>query len=96
MNVPESGIYIFDNQGNFLQKVSIQIEQRMCFYKEQLFWIEGERLKMYSLATKAIFDLGKLPTSDIESIQIGQEIMTLRSEDKIKVYPIPEGMKRIK
>lgn len=96
MNVPESGIYIFDNQGNFLQKVSIQIEQRMCFYKEHLFWIEGERLKMYSLATRAIFDLGKLPESDIQSIQIGQEIMTFRSKDRIKVYPMPEGMKRLK
>ena len=70
MNVPESGIYIFDNQGNFLQKVAIKIEQRLCFYKEHLFWIEGPSLKMYSLATKGIFDLGKLPESEIESIQI--------------------------
>lgn len=96
MNVPESGIYIFDNQGNFLQKVPIQIEQRMCFYKEHLFWIAGEKLKMYSLATKAIFDLGKLPQSEIQSIQIGQEIMTLLSKDRIKVYPLPEEMKRLR
>lgn len=96
MNVPESGIYIFDNQGNFLQKVAIKIEQRLCFYKEHLFWIEGPSLKMYSLATKGIFDLGKLPESEIESIQIGQEIMTFRSKDKIKVYPIPEGLRRLK
>jgi hypothetical protein len=96
MNVPESGIYIFDNQGNFLQKVAIKIDQRMCFYKEHLFWIDGSSLKMYSLATKAIFDLGKLPETEIESIQIGQEIMTFLSKDRIKIYPIPEGMKRLK
>jgi hypothetical protein len=51
---------------------------------------------MYSLATKAIFDLGKLPETEIESIQIGQEIMTFLSKDRIKIYPIPEGMKRLK
>lgn len=96
MNAPGSGIFIFDNQGNFLQKVAIQIEQRLCFYKEHLFWIEGQNLKMYSISSKAIFDAGKLPSSDIESVQIGQEIMTFQAKDEIKVYSLPEGLKRLK
>jgi hypothetical protein len=96
MNVPESGIFIFDNQGNFLQKVAIQIEQRLCFYKEHLFWIEGQNLKMYSISSKAIFDAGKLPSSDLESVQIGQQIITFQAKDEIKVYSLPEGWKRLK
>jgi hypothetical protein len=96
MNAPGSGIFIFDNQGNFLKKVAIQIEQRLCFYKEHLFWIEGNSLKMYSLASKAIFDLGKLPYPDIESVQIGQGIITFMIKDGIKVYSLPEGLKRLK
>lgn len=96
MNVPGSGIYIFDNQGNFLQKVNIQINQRMCFYKEHLFWVEGKNLKMYSLATKAIFDMGKLPNNEFESVQIGQEIITFTENDAIKVYSLPDGLKRLK
>jgi hypothetical protein len=96
MNAPGSGIFIFDNQGNFLKKVAIQIEQRLCFYKEHLFWIEGTSLKMYSLATMAIFDLGKLPAADIESVQIGQEILAFMVKDGIKVYSLPEGLRRLK
>lgn len=96
MNVPESGIYIFDNQGNFLQKVNLQLNQRLCFYKEHLFWVESEKLKMYSISSNAIFDLGKLPAGDIESVQIGQEIITFKANDHIKVYPLPEGLRLLK
>ncbi|HSF55882.1 MAG TPA: hypothetical protein VLA71_19160, partial [Algoriphagus sp.] len=66
MNVPESGIFIFDNQGNFLKKVNLQIDQRMCFYKESLFWVEGRNLKRYSLTSQAIIDMGALPSKDIQ------------------------------
>lgn len=96
MNVPESGIFIFDNQGNFLKKVNLQINQRMCFYKENLFWIEGKNLKMYSLASQAIFDMGALPSKDIQYLAIGQEIITFVEKDIIKVYPLPEGLKHLK
>lgn len=96
MNVLGSGIFIFDNQGNLLQKVAIQIEQRMCFYKEHLFWIEGKNLKKYSLATKVISDVSPLPATDIESVQLGQEIITFLVKDGIKVYSLPEGLRRLK
>lgn len=96
MNVPESGIFIFDNQGNFLKKVNLQINQRMCFYKENLFWIEGKNLKMYSLASQAIFDMGALPSKDIQYLAIGQEIIAFVEKDIIKVYPLPEGLKQLK
>ncbi len=96
MNAPGSGIFIFDNQGNFLKKVAIQIEQRMCFYKEHLFWIEDNNLKRYSISTQETFDLGRLPLDEIKTIQIGQEIITFLVKNSIKVYLLPEDLKRIK
>jgi hypothetical protein len=93
MNVPESGIFIFDNQGNFLKKVNLKIDQRMCFYKESLFWIEGRNLKMYSLSSQAIFDMGALPSKGIQYLQIGQENMVFVEKDLISVYPLPEGLR---
>lgn len=96
MNFPESGIYIFDNQGNYLKKVNIEIEQRMCFYKENLFWVEGKNLKRYSLTDQAFFDLGELPSGNFQSVQIGQEIITFVDKDRILVYALPERLKRIK
>lgn len=96
MNVPGSGIFIFDNQGNFLQKAAIQIEQRMCFYLENLFWIEQNNLKRYSISTQETYDLGRVPLDEIESMQIGRDIVTFLIKDGIKVYSLPEGMKRLK
>ena len=96
MNVPESGIYIFDNQGNFLKKVNLKIEQRMCFYKESLFWIEGRNLKRYSLSSQAIFDLGALPSRGIQYLQIGQENLVFVGKDLISIYPLPEILRQLK
>lgn len=96
MNVPESGIFIFDNQGNYLKKVNLQIDQRMCFYKESLFWVEGSNLKMYSLASQAIFDWGSLPSKDINYLAIGQEIIAFVEKDIITIYPLPEWLKQLK
>ncbi|WP_051287108.1 hypothetical protein [Algoriphagus mannitolivorans] len=92
MNVPNSGIYIFDNQGNFLQKVDLQLNQRLCFYKENLYWVEGKKLKRYSLTHQEIFEIGDLPSSDYLYLQIGQQILTLVRKDQIEVYPIPRGL----
>lgn len=96
MNVPESGIFIFDNQGNFLKKINLRIDQRLCFYKESLFWIEGKNLKMYSLATQAIFDLGLLPAPESQYLQIGQETLVLVEKNLMKIYPLPEGLRQMK
>ncbi len=96
INVPASGIFIFDNQGNFLRKVNLQIDQRMCFYKENLFWIEDNKLKMYSITLEAIFDLGVLPENDLESLSIGQDIIVFAKKDVMKVYPLPDGLGRMR
>lgn len=96
MNVPESGIFIFDNQGNFLQKVNIQIDQRMCFYKENLFWVEGTSLKQYAISKNELFDLGELPSIGIESLQIGHEIVVFSGKDQVTAYPIPARLKILK
>ena len=96
VNVPQSGIFIFDNQGNFLQKVNLQLDQRLCFYKENLLWIEEGRLKMHSLKSQAIFDLGILPSTAIESVQIGMEIMVFQEGDLVTIYPLPAGLRELR
>jgi hypothetical protein len=96
MNVPTTGIFIFDNQGNFIQKVDLQIDQRMCFYKEHLFWVDGENLKMYAISSMAVTDLGLIPATGIETVQIGREIITFVEKGRILVYALPVELKRLK
>lgn len=96
MNVPQSGIFIFDNQGNYLQKINLRIDQRLCFYKEHLFWAEDDRLKMISIGSQAIYDLGPLPSADINSVQIGQEIIVFTSKDHLEVHALPATLRKLR
>ena len=96
MNFPQSGIFIFDNQGNYLQKVNLRIDQRLCFYRENLFWIESGNLKRVSIGSKEIVDMGPLPSTGIISVQVGQEIIVLASRDQIEVYALPASLRKLR
>jgi hypothetical protein len=96
LNVPESGIYLFDNQGNFLQKIELKITQRLCLSRENIFWIEGNKINRYSLVEKKIFPVGDLPPEKIESLQIGQDILILVKKDRIQIFPLPENLKQLR
>src|SRR5690606_28204360 len=41
MNVPSSGIFIFDNQGNLIKKIEVKGIIKLCYYNEHLLWIQG-------------------------------------------------------
>ena len=91
MNVPESGVYIFDNQGNFLQKIPVKGIHRLCFYKEHLFWIEGKNIMKYSLIQKEIIVVGQLPSSDYLYLQIGQQLLALVKKGSLEAFSIPQS-----
>ncbi|MDN3202871.1 hypothetical protein [Algoriphagus sediminis] len=89
MNIPKDGIYLFDNQGNLIQKIKLKIDQRLCLYKEYLFWVQEDDLMVYSFSTQAIFKMAKLPNSNIKYLQMSQNRLALVEEDKIILYPLP-------
>lgn len=96
MNIPSEGIFMFDNQGNLIQKISLKIDQKLCFYKEYLFWIQGEYLMAFSLSTQAIFKMALLPNQEFEYLQIGQTRMTLIGKNKITLYPLPFWIRNLR
>jgi hypothetical protein len=96
LNIPESGIFIFDNQANFIQKLPIRINQRLCIYKDRIFWIDQNNLKSYSIRTQEESDLGKLPIAQASSIQIGQEILIFQTSSDLQIYELPEALKNLK
>lgn len=96
MNIPSEGIFMFDNQGNLIQKISLKIDQKLCFYKEYLFWIQGEYLMAFSLSTQAIFKMALLPNQEFEYLQMGQTRMTLIGKNKITLYPLPFWIRNLR
>lgn len=96
LNIPDSGIFIFDNQANFIQKLPIRVNQRLCFYKERIFWIENGNLKSYSIRNLEEFDLGKLSVDQASAVQIGQEILVIQTTSDLQVFKLPQKLKNLK
>lgn len=47
-----SGIYIFDNLGNYLRKVEAKGVEQCSFNKDHLYYVEGNQLQVISLYSK--------------------------------------------
>lgn len=95
MNVPESGIFIFDNQGNLIEKLEVKTSQRLCFYKEHLLWFDQDKLMSTSLSTGENQELAILQISDFKYLQVGQERLAIVSKDKLTLYRMPDWLKNI-
>ncbi len=96
LNIPDSGIFIFDNQANFIQKLPIRVNQRLCFYKDRIFWIEDTFLKSISLRSFEVTEHGKVPIENATSIQIGQEIIVFQTDTELQVFDFPQELKNLK
>lgn len=95
MNVPESGIFIFDNQGNLIEKLDVKTSQRLSFYKEHLLWFDQDKLMSTSLSTGENKELAILQIADFKYLQVGQERLAIVSKDKLTLYRMPDWLKNI-
>lgn len=95
MNVPESGIFMFDNQGNLLEKFEVKTTQRLCFYKEHLLWSEHDMLISTSLSTGKSKKIASIQVPEFQYLQVGQERLAIVSKDKLTIYPIPDWIKNL-
>lgn len=96
MNIPDSGIFIFDNQGNFIHKLNVKIDQRLTYYKERIFWLEEDLLKSISLRSLEVSEHGKVPLAKAKSIQIGQEILVFQTDSELQIFDLPQELKNLK
>lgn len=96
MNVPQSGVFIFDNQGNLMRKIDVNGINKLCYYHEHLLWIEGENIRAVSLSTNQIFTLAQVDIPDAAYLQIGQERLAIVSENKVNLFSIPDWIKALK
>lgn len=96
MNVPESGVYIFDNQGNLMRKIEVQGIKKLCYYNEHILWVTNGKLLAISLANNEILALATLEDLATSYIQIGQERLAIVSKNKVSIYETPDCIKSLK
>ncbi|SFA98123.1 hypothetical protein [Algoriphagus aquimarinus] len=95
INVPTTGIFIFDNQGNLMRKVAVIGINKLCYYKDHLLWLEAGKLMAVSLSTNETLTLAQLDNSEASYLQIGQERLAIVSKDTISLYHLPSWLKTI-
>ncbi|SFN69260.1 hypothetical protein SAMN04488519_101372 [Algoriphagus ornithinivorans] len=94
MNIPSSGVYVFDNQGNFIKKFDLKNQERLCYFQEQLLWLEDGFIWTLNLQTLEKRPAVQIPNAEFEGIQIGQEFMTLTHKNRIQVFRVPQELKQ--
>lgn len=95
MNVPQAGVFIFDNQGNLIKKLEQQGIERLCFWKEHLLWIENGTIWSISIENGEKNPLMESPKPEATGIQIGQENLAIYGKDQITIFRIPEKIKTL-
>lgn len=96
MNVPESGVFIFDNQGNLMQKVLVTGTKKLCYYNDHLLWIDGHNLMAISLFSNETVIIAQLNDSEATYLQIGQDRLAIVVKDKVSLYATPDWIKSLK
>jgi len=95
MNIQNEGIFIFDNQGNLIQKIKLVLNQNMCFYNENLLWIQDGFLMGISIKSQVISKIAPMESLEPIAIQIGQDRMILIQKDKALLYEVPKWIKML-
>lgn len=95
MNVPNSGVFIFDNQGNLMRKIEVQGINKLCYFNDHLLWVEKGKLMAIDLSSEGITPLAQLP-DEVSYIQIGQERLAIVGKDNLSLYATPDWLKSLK
>ena len=96
MTIPDSGIFIFDNQGNLIKKINLQDREHLAFYKDFLVWVQGDTLMGLSLSTQSQFEICASPERGLEQVKVGQEYIAFTKSNTVFTYQIPPWLKEMK
>jgi hypothetical protein len=90
LNIEEEGIYVLDNQGNFIKKIPENIEQKLSFYKNNLILIKGKKLVLLNYQT-GIQKTFPLP-EELSSFHVtaNRYHLILYNDRKVLIYPIDQ------
>lgn len=89
MNIPKLGILVFDNLGNYERLLNLKEVDFFQVYKENLFFIQKNRLKSYHFPSFQILDIPlEVLEADAKQIQLSPNYLFIRYPNKVDVYKI--------
>lgn len=85
IHIKDKGIFIFDNQGNFLRKLNLHIDQKLSFYNDGLYFIEDGFIHRVQFSTGKE-ETFSLPDPSYENILVSASKTVFYSSDYIHIY----------
>lgn len=85
-----SGVFVFDNQANLLEKITLPEFNRICYFQDRLLWVQDQAIQSYHIPSRETKTLMSLEKKGVRQIQFGQKRMALIFEDHIELFEIPD------
>ena len=79
-------ILMFDSMGNFMSKLPFETEQPFCLYRENLYYIQEERLLRYDVGTMETTSVDIVPPEEVRFLFCDDKILFLFSSQRVIVY----------
>ena len=80
-------IYVFDNLGNYIRKLGVSSDCKVCFIGNNMAYIQGTQLLLYEVYKNEITELGTLKnTNGILKVISANNFIYLIFRNKISVY----------
>jgi len=84
--IESEGVYILDNQGNYIRNLKLNLSQKLSFWKNYLVFHENDQLVLFNFQTGKREEF-ELPEKVIpKNIMINQYAIFLYDESKVLIY----------
>jgi hypothetical protein len=88
MNVKDKGIIIFDNQGNLIKELDIQVDQKLNIYGNSIYFINKGMIQYVNIFSEEKREY-KLPDASYRNLKITSERVLFYSSTSIDIYDQP-------
>ena len=88
LNIRNLGVYIFDNQANFIKLLPLKIDQKLSFWKTNLLFMDKGEVNMVDFQTGESENIPITIFHPAIKILIHQNDFILCGSDQIWIYPL--------
>lgn len=86
LNIAGQGIYIFDNQGNFIKKLQVFPKGRLSFWKGYIFLVEKESIRLVDFQSGAEEQFKLSLSADATGILVNRKAVILYNNRGFRIY----------
>ncbi len=86
LNIKNEGVFIFDNQGNFIRLLKQEVNQKLSFWKENLVFLENENMVMMDYQSGLKKEIPIPNAMKNQKILIHQDYVLLYDQNGIRIY----------